>query len=212
MTQNAPDSETRARLIAAGLRLFGQTGYDGTSTRALAAEAGTNVASISYHFGSKAGLRQACARDVAARVTGAIATDLPAPPSTPDAAQALLEQVGRSFVAFIVTSPDARDIVSFLVREIMTPGEVADIVYTEFLEPRHRMVCALWSIATGLPAESEIVKLSVFAMIGQALYFRIGQPIISRRMGWQEIGPSEAAQIADTVAAQIRATIESQRR
>jgi len=40
-------------------RLFGNCGYEGTSVRDIAQEAGVNVAMISYYFGSKEGLLQA---------------------------------------------------------------------------------------------------------------------------------------------------------
>ena len=46
------DSEpTRERLLLAALRLFSQQGYARTSVRAIAQEAGANVAAIAYHFG-----------------------------------------------------------------------------------------------------------------------------------------------------------------
>lgn len=51
------DSEpTRERLLLAALRLFSQQGYARTSVRAIAQEAGANVAAIAYHFGDKAAL------------------------------------------------------------------------------------------------------------------------------------------------------------
>src|SRR6185312_5140782 len=58
-TQSA--EQTRQALIRAGLELFGEKGFDGTSTRQLAAAAKANIGSIAYHFGSKEGLRAACA-------------------------------------------------------------------------------------------------------------------------------------------------------
>src|SRR5689334_16372155 len=61
-TQTPPAAEqTRQALIRAGLRLFGAKGFDGTSTREIAAEANANIGSIAYHFGGKEGLRAACA-------------------------------------------------------------------------------------------------------------------------------------------------------
>ena len=60
----APD-DTRTRLIAVALRQFGSQGFAAASIRSIAAGAGTNVASIAYHFGSKAGLYRACAERVA---------------------------------------------------------------------------------------------------------------------------------------------------
>ena len=47
------------RLLATGTRLFAKLGFAGTSVRAISEEAGTNVNSISYHYGSKKGLYQA---------------------------------------------------------------------------------------------------------------------------------------------------------
>ena len=48
--------QSRERLLQAALRLFAEHGYARTSTRAIAEAAQTNVASISYYFGDKAGL------------------------------------------------------------------------------------------------------------------------------------------------------------
>jgi AcrR family transcriptional regulator len=52
--------QSRIRLLQAATRLFGNQGYSRTSTREIAQAAGANVAAISYYFGDKAGLYQAC--------------------------------------------------------------------------------------------------------------------------------------------------------
>ena len=52
--------ETRARVIASALRLFGQHGFDGASTRDIAVDAGVNAPSLQYYFASKEGLYLAC--------------------------------------------------------------------------------------------------------------------------------------------------------
>jgi AcrR family transcriptional regulator len=59
---------TRARLIAAALRLFGQRGFDGASTRDIAAAAGLNAPALQYYFDNKEGLYRACARHLVSRV------------------------------------------------------------------------------------------------------------------------------------------------
>lgn len=43
-------------LLETAERLFAERGFDATSLRAIMAEAGTNVAAVNYHFGSKDGL------------------------------------------------------------------------------------------------------------------------------------------------------------
>jgi AcrR family transcriptional regulator len=51
--------ETRLRILDAARELFARHGYAGTSTRALAALAGVNVATLRYHFGGKEALWRA---------------------------------------------------------------------------------------------------------------------------------------------------------
>src|SRR3972149_5478230 len=50
---------TRGALLAAGGAAFGEGGFDGVPTAAVAARAGVNKALISYHFGGKRGLYRA---------------------------------------------------------------------------------------------------------------------------------------------------------
>ena len=46
-------NEVSDKILAAAEKLFAEHGFEGTSTRALAAAAGVNLAMISYYFGSK---------------------------------------------------------------------------------------------------------------------------------------------------------------
>lgn len=52
-------TEKQLRIIAAAEKLFAGKGFDGTSVRDIADEAGVNLAMISYYFGSKEKLMQA---------------------------------------------------------------------------------------------------------------------------------------------------------
>jgi AcrR family transcriptional regulator len=47
---------TRERIMDAAERLFAERGYDGTSLRAITAQAGANLASVNYYFNSKEAL------------------------------------------------------------------------------------------------------------------------------------------------------------
>jgi AcrR family transcriptional regulator len=52
-------TEKQLQIIAAAEKLFANRGFDGTSVRDIAEEAGVNIAMISYYFGSKEKLMQA---------------------------------------------------------------------------------------------------------------------------------------------------------
>ncbi|TWD82482.1 TetR family transcriptional regulator [Kribbella amoyensis] len=58
------DLTARARLRLAALHLFAEHGFEATSTRAIATEAGVSHALLRHHFGSKDGLRAAVDEDV----------------------------------------------------------------------------------------------------------------------------------------------------
>ncbi|MCV3206699.1 CerR family C-terminal domain-containing protein [Mesorhizobium sp. YC-39] len=226
-TPNAPRRDpaemTRTALVRAALKLFGRQGYDGTSTREIAAEAKANIGSIAYHFGSKEGLRTAAA-DYIVETIQAIAGQAignPQAPSDskagdskggdPEAARAQLLAALERMVAFVVARPEAGEIVQFVLRELSHPTAALDRIYDGVFEPTHRRLCLIWEQATGEAAESETTRLTVFTLIGQVIYFRIGREAVMRRMGWREIGDAEAAKVAAVVADNLEAILAARK-
>ena len=105
-----------------------------------------------------------------------------------EAARQQLHGALDRMVQFIVARPEAGEIVQFLLRELSHPTAALDRIYAGVFEPLHRRLCAIWEAATGEAAESDGTKLTVFTLIGQVIYFRIGQEAVKRRMGWAAIG------------------------
>ena len=208
-TSRTSSDQTRAALIDAGLRLFGRKGFEGTPIRDIAAEAKTNVASIAYHFGGKDGLRLACAQAVALRLRQVAGQTILSSDAGGDGEKALaiMETALTALVTFIAARPEARDIAAFMMREMSDPGPALDQIYTNLIHPVHGALCRLWGTATGTDPESPSTRLAVFAMAGQIVYFRIGRPVILKRMGWHDIGPDEADQIVATVTGNLRALV-----
>ncbi|OHV70807.1 TetR family transcriptional regulator [Mesorhizobium sp. LCM 4577] len=205
--------QTRMALVHAALKLFGRQGFDGTSTREIAAEAKANIGSIAYHFGGKEGLRAAAADFIVETIQGiagqALGATQAAAPATPEAARAQLFAALERMVGFVVVSPQAGEIVQFVLRELSHPTAALDRIYAGVFEPTHRRLCQIWEQATGEPAESEATKLTVFTMIGQVIYFRIGREAVMRRMGWREIGNEEAAKVVAATTGNLRAMLAS---
>jgi TetR/AcrR family transcriptional regulator, regulator of cefoperazone and chloramphenicol sensitivity len=203
---------TRTAIVEAAMRGFAEKGYAATSIREIAALAGTNVASISYHFGGKEGLRAACAERIVEVLGGVLDAAQPSElPSSPEAAEAVLVGLVRTMSRFILLEPEAGLVAGFVLREMSAPSGALDTIYTGLFERVHRRACALWGVATGRDPESDTVRLAVFGAIGQLVYFHIARPVVLRRMGWASIGPAEAGQIADGLLAALAARLAADR-
>ncbi len=204
--------DTAADLVAAGIDLFGRRGFDAVSTRELAAAARANVAAIAYHFGSKDGLRIACAEAIAARVAAVVrpVSDMPAPDDAAQA-EAALAALMAAMVDFLVASPEAEPIARFILREMAEPSEAFERIYAAFMAPTHARICALWAVATGDDPDSAATRLATLGLIGQVVYFRVARPAAMRRLGWTEIGPQEASQIKESIGAALHARVAAAR-
>lgn len=203
--------QTRQALVRAALELFGDQGFEGTSTREIAAKANANIASIAYHFGGKDGLRDACAdfivdtiRGVAGRVLP-VGNDGPEIPRDREAARKQMRLLLDTMSMFMMSRPEISPIVQFMLREMAHPSPALDRIYSGLVETVHMRLCQLWEAATGEPAESEETRITVFSIIGQVIYFRIGREVVMRRLGWSETGPREAGKIASAVKANLDA-------
>lgn len=199
--------QTRMALIHAALQLFGSKGFEGTSTREIATCAKANIGSIAYHFGNKEGLRLAVAdyivetvQSVAGQALGSNGA-IDGKATTKEAARQQLSAALERMVKFIVAEATSEEIVQFLLRELAHPTAALDRIYSGVFEPTHKRLCAVWEAATGEPSESEESRLTVFTLLGQVIYFRIGQEAVKRRMGWTTFGPKEVTAVA-TVARQ----------
>lgn len=213
--QDGPGSadQTRLALIAAGLRLFGEHGFAGTSTRQIAAAAKANIGSIAYHFGGKEGLRIACAEHIASTMSSLSAQVLAAAPRpeelSPIAARMLMREMLRTMVTFIVGRPESGEFVQFILREMAQPTAALDIIYDRMFAPMHIRLCEVWAAATGEAPASPATRLVVFTMIGQVVYFRIAREAVLRRMGWTAIGAGETDLIIAAVAANLDAVLDA---
>ena len=151
LSDSRPSEQTRQALIGAGLALFGEKGFDATSTREIAAAAEANIGSIAYHFGNKQGLRIACANYIVDTVSGVAGRALSRPgglPQEPEAARAALASIIETMAAFLLTRPEADAFVQFLLREIAQPGKTVEIIYDGVFFPVHSRLCQLWEDAT----------------------------------------------------------------
>ena len=200
---------TRITLVEAAIRLFGERGYDAVSTRDIADLAAANIGSIAYHFGGKPGLRLACAQHVISNIAETVGPAFlrPLPPLAPDDALETIERMMRVFTNFWMVSEGSQTFVNFMLREMLVQGEVSELFYSVWMKPMHKRFCELFGIATGRDPCSHEVKIAVFSFIGQVFHLRVGQPLIMRRLEWDELGEREAEHVVEGLVRNTRAIV-----
>jgi TetR/AcrR family transcriptional regulator, regulator of cefoperazone and chloramphenicol sensitivity len=195
----------RQALIQAALRLFGEKGYDGTSTREIAAAANANIGSIAYHFGGKEGLHRACGGAIAAMMLEAAGlAGLPR-----EMARAMIPALFRRVAVFLLSSRESEIVVPFVLREMAHPGAAFEAIYSGVIEPAHGRLCMIWEAATGEAAEDEATKLTVFSLVGQLVYFRVGAAAVARRLGKDALGAAEMESILDVIGRNLDARLNA---
>lgn len=142
------------RILRAAERLFAVHGIDGVSLRRINAEAGTNVASVHYHFGTKDDVVRGILADrmpAIERHRAALLEDIdPMAPSTASIVGALVVPLAT------VTSsgPDGRAYVGFLARlRVHSDPELVRLVTRELAPSTRKLMNLLSASAPDIPRD-----------------------------------------------------------
>jgi AcrR family transcriptional regulator len=151
-TQRADSAETRTRILNASEQLFSERGYSGTSLRAIAEQAGVNVASANYHFGSKARLLEAALQ----RAVGPINSErLQRLDQLQSSSQPpILADIVRAFIEPVISKPRSEGLPRLLARVFAEPSAIAVPLLEHTFRPvAARFLAALEQALPGVSAE-----------------------------------------------------------
>lgn len=170
----------RQRLISAAGPIFAARGYD-ASLREIAAEAGVNVAAVSYYFGDKMGLYRAVIEQIR------VAKDKQfAPP--PDIGQIpagkRLELLVRTILSRVLSCHNVAWEPQIMMREMMHPtAALEDLVHQSFeplFELLKQTVTELFKTHHGESAnfQKHVIEQTALSIVGQCLYYRVGASVV----------------------------------
>ncbi len=198
-------------ILDVAIRQFGDRGFEGASTRSIAAAANTVMSSITYHFGSKEGLYLACADHITAliREKFAPAIEAIAPPEAMDREQAvaaIIMIIER--IAQLMISDESRDWASFIIREQQTPGPAFDRLYQGFMLPMENMLLTLITLARP-ELDERCARALGISLFGQALVLRAARATVIHVLKVSEIGDAEKALLLARIRYNIEALMRS---
>jgi AcrR family transcriptional regulator len=191
----ARGEETRTRIVLAGLKLFGEKGFDGASTRDIATAAGVNAPALQYYFDGKEGLYVACVEHIVdrvwERVGDVVALAEKALESKADD-EALIEAfcaIQARVAQFMFTSQEASDWRLFMARQQAGGGPAAGFqVFFQRVNRRMRAVTAgIVGRLIGLPPSDDETQIRTMALNGQLTTFQVIRRSALAALNWDSV-------------------------
>ena len=212
----ARGDETRHRIIEAAVELFGEHGFEGASTRDIAARAGVNAPALQYYFENKEGVYRACAEALADEAWKTFG------PHIEHAREALRENAGAAVlidafiriqeaiadVAFAKTNDRGKRL--FFAREQAghEPESATQILGCRIREPLNNASAALVARISGRPADDPVTLIRTFSLHGQLVIFHVAHRSTLSMLGWKNIDAEKAEQLKSTIREQTRTLLE----
>lgn len=212
LEEKKPEGGTQERLLEAALDVFGRDGYEAATTRAIAREAGANIAAIPYYYNGKEGLYRA----VVSRIVELIREQIDEPmrrinkqtfeESDKAAAQDTLEMMLTRMIKFMVGSSQGVRVARIILREQMYPTAAYDLIFKDFMAPAMNTLACLIMIITGNTSE-RTAKLRALAIVGQIMAFRVARESIVRSLDLHGYDAAELEEIRAIILEHTRNTL-----
>jgi TetR/AcrR family transcriptional regulator, regulator of cefoperazone and chloramphenicol sensitivity len=197
---------TRSRLLEAAGEIFGEMGFHHATVRQICTRAGTNIASVNYHFGNKTGLYTEVVRQSmrAARLDQVrVVLDQHAAP----------DEILRNVVKARLESLWRQDLedwhFSIIMHELAKPTPAMNQIVAEAIRPVYARLREVVGKVLGLSPDHDKTRLCAHSIMGQIMFYAFARPVITRL--WPEMkmtGPQVvliANHIADFSLAYLKA-------
>jgi len=206
--------DARARLLEAGVDIFGKHGFDAATTRMIAKKAGVNIAAIPYYFNGKEGLYNTVVSHITGKLESQVESTLIEIEKwvaegrlNREEALVLLEKLLEKMINFMVGSPEAPGFARIVLREQLYPSSAYDIIFNRIMAPMINAVSKMVAKATG-ETVSRVTSLRALTLIGQIIVFRVARETMVRALDLEGYSSEETAEIRGVILEQTRAAIE----
>jgi AcrR family transcriptional regulator len=175
-----PPDPTRERLLDEAEKLFAEKGFTAVSVREITKAAGSNLAAVNYHFGSKKNLYLAVFRSRwmarAARVGQPLRDLAQQDKVTP---RQVVHGLARAFLRGPLTPEERVLHTKLIAREMENPTEAFEVLAEGQLKPAMEQSVRLLQRTLPYALGEERLKLVVLSIFAQVLYFNFARPVVS---------------------------------
>ncbi len=161
---NRGSEQVRERLIESAIAEFAAHGFEGSSGRRIAAEAGAHQSQINYHFSSKNDLWKASLERLLAELDSALASNLAAVDESD--ARARFSASVQGLVQFAARRPELNRI---MMHEGAAPGDRLRWLVDNHMRGRHADLMSAWDALTASDDAAAVDRDVVYhSLVGAA--------------------------------------------
>ena len=208
----ARGDETRAHIVAAALKIFGELGYDHASTREIATEAGVNPPALQYYFDGKEGLHRACAQFIIDRTSVALTPALERAALTigggmveraSEAIEGLIDALTDSFA-----EPSSESWSRFIhIGKYDGAGPGIEMIRDGLGAPVREAIASLLAMITGAKAADDETRLRTLLLLCQVHVVHLSREHLARTLGWRSVDTGKIVVIKRLIRENTRAAI-----
>jgi AcrR family transcriptional regulator len=177
-TKETPAS-TKARILGAAEHVFAERGFDGSSTREIAAQAGVNITSLHYHWASKETLYLAVFRDVFERLVAHLQATINTLLAREKDRNVIVDEVMSALIDFFDGHPT---VPRLLVRRIVDADAEGTGVEREVLVPAWD-VFASWLARLDAGLSDRDARLFMLSMFSVLVMYLLDSPVYRSLLG-----------------------------
>ncbi len=168
---------SREKILEAAGPVFAENGYEKATVREICRRAGTNVASINYHFGGKEQLY----REVAKYIHVLHRDQDPLPPWT---AETPAEQRLRDFTRHMLVATSRKDRNSWqfklMFQEMVKPTGVLDEIVREFIRPHFAVLLRILDDLLPPDVPLGLRQRLGFTLISHCAFYHLHAEVVSQ--------------------------------
>ena len=205
--REAPAS-TKARILVAAEAVFAARGFDGASTREIAAAAGVNISSLHYHWESKESLYFAVFEHVYDRIVALVRSSIPDASLDRPASREVVDEVMGRLYDFFADNPT---IPRLMVRRLLeTTAGTSDIERDILLPAWRRFATWTYDLSRVVSAEdAPILMLTVHSVL---LLFMLDSQQFAGLLGGSVRGPAMRARLRPHIIELVHVLIRAEKR
>jgi AcrR family transcriptional regulator len=201
------ESSTRQQIIQSAIELFGEKGFEATTTRDIANLSGANLGSLTYHFENKDGLYSAVIQEIIGllspllyQIEALLSQGKELAGDDPTRQAALVKRMVVQTLQTFLGDPSLRILIPMVIRELSRPSSHFDEFYEAVPRRLHETITDLvsWVEKTEPTERTSIIR--AHALIGQIVIFHIGRYILQKRLAVDDLGIDEIELIKQQAA------------